>query len=91
MEALKRVLSAENTSIDKVLLTHWHLDHVGGVEDLRRFSPRTTFFKNQAGEGQHEIRHGQQFHIPGSTLRAIHCPGHTTDHMAFVLEEEDAM
>lgn len=24
-------------------------------------------------------------------MRAVHCPGHTTDHMAFVLEEEDAM
>lgn len=24
-------------------------------------------------------------------MRAFHCPGHTTDHMAFVLEEENAM
>ncbi|KAI4204664.1 MAG: hypothetical protein LQ350_000979 [Teloschistes chrysophthalmus] len=38
-----------------------------------------------------EIEDGQKFSAQGVTLRANHCPGHTKDHVAFVLEEEDAM
>lgn len=34
---------------------------------------------------------GQIFKTEGATLRAFHCPGHTTDHMAFILEEEDSI
>jgi endoribonuclease LACTB2 len=37
------------------------------------------------------IENGQVFQVPGATLRAFHCPGHTQDHMAFVLVEEDAL
>lgn len=38
-----------------------------------------------------DIQDGQEFKAEGATLRAVHCPGHTTDHMAFVLVEEHAM
>ena len=56
-------------------------------------SPRTQVHKNDSdGNGEWQpITDGQTFSTEGATLRAFHCPGHTTDHMAFVLEEEDAM
>lgn len=38
-----------------------------------------------------DIVDGQKFEVEGATLRAFHCPGHTEDHMALILEEEDAM
>lgn len=39
-----------------------------------------------------EIIQGQTFSVEGVLkLRAFHCPGHTIDHMALVLEDEDAM
>ena len=40
---------------------------------------------------RNSISHGEVFQVDGTTLRAFHCPGHTIDHMSFVLEEEDAM
>ncbi|KAL8830831.1 MAG: hypothetical protein Q9170_005558 [Blastenia crenularia] len=88
---LSSTLSTERLTISDALLTHWHPDHVGGVSDLLRLSPDAKVYKHSATEGQRDIEDGQRFKTDGVTLKAFHCPGHTTDHMAFVLEEEDAM
>jgi endoribonuclease LACTB2 len=74
-----------------VILTHWHPDHVGGVKDILTFDPKPTVYKNTPGTGQTNITDGQKFKVEGATLRAFHSPGHTQDHMALILEEEDAM
>lgn len=89
--SLSSLLKSESTSISQVLLTHWHPDHVGGVKDLLSICPKAEIYKHQPAEGQKDIQDGQLFETEGATLRAFHCPGHTTDHMAFILKEEDAM
>lgn len=91
IETLQKALADENATVDRVLITHWHPDHVGGIADLLKVSPDTQIFKNEPWEGQSEIVDGQRFETEGATLRAFHCPGHTTDHMALILEEEDAL
>ncbi|KAG9526816.1 Metallo-hydrolase/oxidoreductase, partial [Aureobasidium melanogenum] len=91
LASLKTALEQEKASIDKVILTHWHPDHVGGVSDLLSHIPNIQLYKNQPTGNQNDISHGQVFKTQGATLRAFHCPGHTTDHMALILEEEDAM
>ncbi|KAL8987616.1 MAG: hypothetical protein Q9177_003195 [Variospora cf. flavescens] len=78
-------------TISDALITHWHPDHTGGIADLRSLCPQVRIYKHNATEGQSHIDDAQRFGTDGATLRAFHCPGHTTDHMAFVLEEEDAM
>ena len=42
-------------------------------------------------DGWQEAEDGQAFSVEGATLKAVHTPGHTTDHIAFVLQEEDAL
>ncbi|KAF1352320.1 metallo-beta-lactamase superfamily protein [Delphinella strobiligena] len=91
IQSLKTVLAEEKATIDRTILTHWHHDHTSGVEDLLKISPSTVIFKNEPSEKQADIKDGQVFATEGATLRAFHCPGHTTDHMALILEEEDAM
>jgi ribonuclease/clavin/mitogillin len=53
--------------------------------------PNTAIYKHQPVNDQLDIVSGQTFQVIGATLRALHCPGHTTDHTAFILEEEDAL
>lgn len=89
--ALRNVLASENATIERAIITHWHPDHVGGIPDLLELSPKTIIHKHEPGADQEDIRDGQRFTVEGATLRAFHCPGHTTDHMALILEEEDAM
>jgi len=109
-ESLKQILADESASVDRIILTHWHPDHVGGVQDAKQLSGcgDAQIFKSQLDAGrehvadgqkrdyapdtkQLDIKDGQKFMTEGATLRAFHCPGHTVDHMGFVLEEEDAM
>ena len=73
------------------LITHWHHDHVGGIKDLLKLCPDAIIYKNSPTSGQTTIHDGQIFKTEDASLRAFHCPGHTTDHMAFILEEENAM
>lgn len=89
--AIQRVLKEENAAITQAIITHWHHDHTGGQDDLLKVSPATKFYKNSPDEGQLDIADGQMFQVEGASLRAVFSPGHTQDHMALVLEEEDAM
>ena len=91
IQSLKKVLEDEKITIDKTLLTHWHHDHIKGVPDLLAHSPHTQIYKRDPQDDWQNISSGQTFSIEGATLRAFHCPGHTKDHTAFILEEESAM
>jgi glyoxylase-like metal-dependent hydrolase (beta-lactamase superfamily II) len=81
-----------------VLLTHVHPDHIGGAPDvLARFGERTVHKRLWPGRDEAHavelttIEHGQVFATEGATLRAIHTPGHSEDHICFYLEEERAL
>lgn len=88
------MLADENATLETVLVSHWHPDHVGGIPDLKTLEPAPKIHKNlghPSDDDLLDITDGQTFTVEGVTLRALHSPGHTTDHMAFVLEEEDAL
>ncbi|THX81360.1 Metallo-hydrolase/oxidoreductase [Aureobasidium pullulans] len=82
LASLQKVLSSEKASIDRVILTHWHHDHVGGIPDLLTLYPHLKIYKHKPSEKQIDVKHGEIFKIDDTTLRAFYCPGHTNDHMA---------
>lgn len=90
---LASTLESRNISIKYVLVTHWHGDHSGGVPDLIRMYPhlKDHIYKNDPDPGQQDIREGQEFCVEGATVVALHCPGHSEDHMCFMLREENSM
>jgi glyoxylase-like metal-dependent hydrolase (beta-lactamase superfamily II) len=93
IDLISSTLQNFNITLSHVLLTHWHGDHTGGVPDLLEHYPYLvpSIFKHTPSKTQQPIVDGQVFHVEGATIRAVHSPGHSHDHMSFILEEENAM
>jgi len=85
-------------SIDRIVLTHAHVDHIGGVKQVREKYGERQVLKMPwpghdapAGSPIEEIGHDAVVRAEGVTLRAIHTPGHAPDHLCYYLEEEKAL
>jgi len=77
----------------RIILTHRHPDHLGGVSQLRaRFRgihvAKMIFRDASLPESIQDLRDGQKIESDGGTLIAVHTPGHASDHLCFFLEEE---
>ncbi len=78
-------------TLNAILITHHHSDHMGGVESLLEnyaanvYAPQyTTYpFEHQA------LADGDKIHIPSLDLRfnIMWLPGHTNDHIAYVNDD----
>lgn len=92
-ELIAKTLESMDIKLSHVLLTHWHGDHTGGVPNLLLRYPdlHDAIYKHTPDPGQQPILHSQRFCVQGATVRAVHTPGHSEDHVCFVLEEENAM
>jgi endoribonuclease LACTB2 len=80
----------------RVVLTHRHRDHLGGVDQLRERYRGLRVGKliyRDAGlpEDIEDIRDGQVIEADGATLVAVHTPGHASDHLCYYLAEEKAV
>lgn len=80
----------------RIILTHRHVDHLGGVPHLReRFPglPVAKMIHKDEGlpEGTTDLRDGQVVKGDGVTLVPVHTPGHASDHLCYFLEEERAL
>ncbi len=92
-DLVETALEDRSIALSHIFLTHWHGDHTRGVPDLIRMYPALAddIYKNSPEHGQQPIDDGQSFSVEGATIRAVHGPGHSHDHMCFILEEENAM
>ena len=88
-------------TLKHVLITHWHLDHLGGVprleSKLKELSqPLPDFWKIPLPEKDNEmigdstsllkdLRDQREWEVQGANLTLMESPGHTEDHACFVL------
>jgi len=79
-----------------ILATHTHPDHSPatvaikartGAEVLGLTAPRGEH-QDQSFKPDRVLADGERIALPGATLRAIHTPGHASNHLCYLLEEE---
>jgi hydroxyacylglutathione hydrolase len=80
----------------RVLLTHRHRDHLGGVNQLRERFPGLRVAKmihKDSGlpEAVEDLRDGERVEGEGATLVPVYTPGHASDHLCYYLVEEKAL
>jgi glyoxylase-like metal-dependent hydrolase (beta-lactamase superfamily II) len=80
----------------RVLLTHRHPDHLGGVGHLRERFPGLRVSKMRHRDATlpepiDDLRDGAVVEADGATLVAVHAPGHASDHLCYYLREERAI
>lgn len=84
-EPVIRVLEQEGLTLDTILVTHHHPDHVGGLPQLiERYSPKVIGPDNPRIAGLTEqVAGGDTCRVMGRRFDVLDVPGHTLDHIAF--------
>ncbi len=79
-----------------ILCTHTHLDHSPAVAAIKAATGATVIGmpppphsnQDQTFAPDRVFAHGERVQVGGTTLRAVHTPGHASNHLCWYLEEE---
>lgn len=101
LDLLKSSLEKLAVGIQEIIITHWHPDHVGGVDGVcktfgEKFKTSKVKRESKADVQLKEtsynfVKDKHVFKTEGATLRVYHGPGHTEDHIALMLEEDGSL
>jgi glyoxylase-like metal-dependent hydrolase (beta-lactamase superfamily II)/8-oxo-dGTP pyrophosphatase MutT (NUDIX family) len=96
---IDRILELTGGHIDRVLVTHTHLDHSPGTAPLKR-ATNCAVLGQAAPDGAAQDTsftpdtqpvHGDVINTGAGRLKVIHTPGHASNHLCFLLEEQELL
>lgn len=98
-DAILAAADAMRAPIRWILCTHTHMDHSPGAALLQSRTDATVIgqlARHTNGQDRHftpdqHWQHGDRLQTDEFTLRAIHTPGHASNHLCFYLEEEELL
>ncbi len=97
LQALLSAAADAGGRIERILVTHTHRDHSPGAVALAAATGAPVWGRVAAHPDWQdptfaptcEARHGERLPLgPDTTLRVIHTPGHASNHLCYLLEEE---
>ena len=91
-------LEKNGLTLEAILLTHGHFDHVGAVKELHAatgckvyMNPDDLVMPEKLTAGPlfytHAYGEGDQLHLAGLTIDVIHTPGHTPGSVCLLCED----
>ena len=89
--AIDAAIAKEGGTIDMILLTHHHGDHIAGTEDIRaRYGIPVVGAKAEAHrlpKLDREVWEGSEVDLGASTARVFETPGHTRGHISYYFSD----
>lgn len=98
---IEALLAAAPGKVTRILVTHTHKDHSPAVAAIRAATGAPTFgrvaehpeWQDATFSPDHVVEEGDRIVVgqgdgPGVTLRAVRTPGHASNHVCWLLEEE---
>ena len=94
-EPIERYLDEKALSLDFILITHHHSDHIDGINYLKnKYSPKiigASRDKHRLPPLDIEVEEGKQLNIGSKTFTIYDVDGHTVGHIAYALLEDKAL
>lgn len=95
-EHIDALITLVGTKLRWILCTHTHVDHSPAAKALSKATGAQVIGMQPPGDGRQDLtfqpdwvmRDGERLEAPGFTLRALHTPGHASNHLCYFLEEE---
>lgn len=87
-DAVEAALNEKGWTLDEILVTHHHGDHVGGIPALKaKYKCKVTApVATKLVEADVEINGGDTITAAGLDFAVIYTPGHTLDHVVYYCE-----
>jgi glyoxylase-like metal-dependent hydrolase (beta-lactamase superfamily II) len=93
---LQALLRAAPGPIRWIFATHTHLDHSPGAAPLKAQTGATVLgrlpafpeWQDDSFVPDQTLQGGERLELGGSTLCVVHTPGHASNHLCYLLEEE---
>lgn len=94
VEKYVRLAREKNVSITHIFETHIHADLVSGARELCDRVKSAKIYLSHEGDAKYgfdheEIADGNQFTFGKTIVTVRHTPGHTPEHVSYVVAEED--
>lgn len=93
---IEALLAHSRGRVQSIFVTHTHPDHSPAAALLKArtgarlhgMMPPRLELQDQSFEPDHVPRHGERIETGAGWLRAIHTPGHASNHLCYLLESE---
>lgn len=84
-------LKANNLTLEGILLTHHHYDHIDGVAELTKQGVEVVGFANDAKRLPaltKPVQQGDTFELLGQNVKVMEVPGHTLGHIVYFIDNK---
>lgn len=80
-------IESELVSLDAIMLTHQHGDHIGELDTVLDAFPADLYAYRDHPRRTHEIDDGDSVTIGDTEFEVIYTPGHASDHVVFASDK----